>query len=724
MVPDPLRSLAHCSEPLGYDRYGNSYWILSPQEASTLFPYQPNGAAIQISTGGASTATGKPPVEPCVLIREASGWWGYHSGTELPALLSSFSSEMICERVLILKLIEKLAYTRCIALRSILTVRAMQRDWIIRRIRTEQWVHNVKMPSDSLPAVQMNRLLELVWSRCVEVRNQLHTSSLYKLDDDPPMPSPRSEKENMLKKQKKIRDVLTDDSFEHHLVRGWNRIDALQRIRQTAASTTATRLVADPSIYPYLVNNVRRTPLLVKNAPEFSVVPGQAVGGDEGEEEGEESRKVAAVADAPAVVAAEPAVAAPAPVSSLTVTEAPMLAPSVTEAPMSAPAVTEAAPNCAPAASVIEPTTVVAAPVTSVTESTPASAPVPAPAVVVDAATEATTIVAESAPAVVTQPVAESVAVPNGTEFAPDCNPVATTAKAAAIVAVPAVTDDVPSPTQAHEETPLVSVSEVPRNGTALAAAAETDCEQMDVVEPESSTSPAPIAATAVEIVDPSTTALDAAAAAKEEDVEAMEVVTEAPTADPTKQEDSTEATQPATAVAETESKETVAPTHAAPTSTVLPPPQLQGLANSATVPNTLKFIYPPIPPGRVLPDLAAIIQANVRTGYEPKTKTVEMLHLVTGELLRVFPSGKEAAAFFGVAQSNISLCLHSTKTDYLGFKWRQYAGPPFICKYSSYDAMFALLSDFIAYFMYYSVVQSRLSRTCNHRARSAWQCK
>ena len=62
-------------------------------------------------------------------------------------------------------------------------------------------------------------------------------------------------------------------------------------------------------------------------------------------------------------------------------------------------------------------------------------------------------------------------------------------------------------------------------------------------------------------------------------------------------------------------------------------------------------------------------------------TKCIEQLHLVTGELLRVYPSGKDAAQFMNVTQSGISLCTSGLRPDCYGFRWRIYEGPPIDCK-------------------------------------------
>eukprot|EP00128_Syssomonas_multiformis_P019034 Colp12_sorted_trinity150504_noHs@8024 len=92
--------------------------------------------------------------------------------------------------------------------------------------------------------------------------------------------------------------------------------------------------------------------------------------------------------------------------------------------------------------------------------------------------------------------------------------------------------------------------------------------------------------------------------------------------------------------------------------------------------------------PSTLIVDLRGFINSRFgNTNDFIKTKATEVVHLVTGELLRVFQSGKDAAAFFNVSQSGISLCLHNTKPDFLGYKWRNYDGPP-ITSWADLDAV------------------------------------
>ena len=104
------------------------------------------------------------------------------------------------------------------------------------------------------------------------------------------------------------------------------------------------------------------------------------------------------------------------------------------------------------------------------------------------------------------------------------------------------------------------------------------------------------------------------------------------------------------------------------------------------------------------IPNLRLLIaqSAHAYQGNAVRSKAIEQLHLISGELVRIYPSGKDAANFLGVSQSGISLCLHLTKPDFHGFKWRQYGGPNFNCKLSLMIPFRCnILSNFLIYLRY-----------------------
>ena len=54
----------------------------------------------------------------------------------------------------------------------------------------------------------------------------------------------------------------------------------------------------------------------------------------------------------------------------------------------------------------------------------------------------------------------------------------------------------------------------------------------------------------------------------------------------------------------------------------------------------------------------------------------MEQLHITTGEVLRTYPGGSDAANFMGISHGGISHDCHGKQADASGFKWRFYDGP------------------------------------------------
>lgn len=65
---------------------------------------------------------------------------------------------------------------------------------------------------------------------------------------------------------------------------------------------------------------------------------------------------------------------------------------------------------------------------------------------------------------------------------------------------------------------------------------------------------------------------------------------------------------------------------------------------------------------------------------HHSHNKVVEQLHPVTGEVLRLHPSGKAAALFMGTTSAGISLCCSGKTKESFGFRWRLYEGPAIDC--------------------------------------------
>ena len=64
-----------------------------------------------------------------------------------------------------------------------------------------------------------------------------------------------------------------------------------------------------------------------------------------------------------------------------------------------------------------------------------------------------------------------------------------------------------------------------------------------------------------------------------------------------------------------------------------------------------------------------------------PSSKCVEQLDLATKAVLRVYPSGTNAAKLMNIQSTGISLCINGKREEYYGFAWRLYCGPRIDCK-------------------------------------------
>ena len=73
---------------------------------------------------------------------------------------------------------------------------------------------------------------------------------------------------------------------------------------------------------------------------------------------------------------------------------------------------------------------------------------------------------------------------------------------------------------------------------------------------------------------------------------------------------------------------------------------------------------------------------AAIKTKARSTAKCVEQIHLVTDQVLRVYPSITTAANFMGMNTSDyISACCKGKVKTCAGFKWRFYDGPLLDCK-------------------------------------------
>lgn len=234
------------SRCLGYDRFGRQYWLLGVQESAPLVPL------------GRTLSNLMTTADPAVLVKEPSGWWGFHCGRYLDTLINSFSNTIPCEKRLRINMAERLNFARRKLYSTTLRFKQSQHEWLNNIVRGEVAISNYKVPSGS----EAPKALELLWTRCVEVRGHVHYSELHRIDEftnGPADQSVRAQRDAQLRRQKRLRDHVINSIFDLHPSHGWMFPGPMAHIRALYSCTSATRLMADPTTYRQFQEIMRRS---------------------------------------------------------------------------------------------------------------------------------------------------------------------------------------------------------------------------------------------------------------------------------------------------------------------------------------------------------------------------------------------------------------------------------------------------------------------------------
>jgi hypothetical protein len=487
---------------------------------------------------------------------------------------------------------------------------------------------------------QKTLFIELMWARCVEVRQFMHFSGVYRYEEDPlNQSSVRAEREGLQRKQKKLRDSCLEDSFDLHPTRGWRRDDPLTPIRTIAASCTATRLIADPSIYQIYQQVTRRSvvvfgkrmyPLLEKN---MLPLPSTIV-------------------------------------------------PTASDDPLQPPAAATATATCNVAAST----------------SSPGGENNDQKPLATTTTLAVATMDAEKPNAATAVPSLMTIGTKAMDEEMTDSGALISSAVGGSDASVAG--DDIDDHSMLDAEDLIddpMDVEEIDDDAIQFMINNEEDISQSMVVSEETqeikTKSDTPIEGS-VESIDLSNKALNTEVGEKS-DIE-MEVqghddanggmIQAQATIDVVDQVveisvvDTDEATphplsDDAPAEEKIEEKELSAVVPEAVVERVVVPEPVA--VEEAVVED--KFPFVDSNGLAILPNLKMLISSESSgRPYPPniRCKSIELLHLITGEVVQIFPAGKDAATYFGISQSGISLCLHDIKPDYYGFKWKVYDGP------------------------------------------------
>lgn len=229
-----LRSL-----PIGYDRYGNSFWLFAAQECMTVFPFDSFGRALDPADPHS--------VEPCILLRDPKGMWSYHCSRNIDAIVRAFSDELPCEHILRVRLIERYHIVRSRLKLNVQLIKPLQQVWLEKKMSLDRWIAESNLYTGANDAHRC-RQLEVIWARCAESRMNMHYAALFRNEEEIERVSNRAMREALLRRQRRMKELMAEDCFDHHCTKGWSRIDAFTRIRQLAASTTASRILGDSQI--------------------------------------------------------------------------------------------------------------------------------------------------------------------------------------------------------------------------------------------------------------------------------------------------------------------------------------------------------------------------------------------------------------------------------------------------------------------------------------------
>lgn len=242
--------------PIGYDRWGNSFWLLAVQESMTIFPFDHSGRALDPAD--------QSTTEPCILCRDMNGTWSYNNGCKLADLLDTFSEEYPCEMLLKAKLIERFHTVRSKLRVFTQQIKPTHQSWLEKKISLERWVAEMTLyggPNES----HRCRQLEVVWARCGESRINLLCGMIGNHSELNSDKFPLAFQSEILHRTKFSQPLSIEDSFDHHHTKGWNRADLFSKIRQIAASTTASCLLADGQSAQSLQASLAKSQFLQKN---------------------------------------------------------------------------------------------------------------------------------------------------------------------------------------------------------------------------------------------------------------------------------------------------------------------------------------------------------------------------------------------------------------------------------------------------------------------------
>ena len=237
------------TRPVGYDRSGAEYWLLSCQEHTTL--------------SNLGSKSSELTTDPAVIIRCPNGDWKRHTGTSLHTLISTFSDSIPCEKHLMGELAERMTYYRNKIGNGIDVIKRTQAEYLKNQRKCTKWLSGLS-PNilARLSPRETVRMLELLWARCIEARLTVYYASIRTgiMDLLKELDPSKTDREHYYKR-KKLRDQHVEASLDFHPLHGWQRGDAFGRVREISAMTIASRILVDPTHHTQFATIVKRSRL-------------------------------------------------------------------------------------------------------------------------------------------------------------------------------------------------------------------------------------------------------------------------------------------------------------------------------------------------------------------------------------------------------------------------------------------------------------------------------
>jgi hypothetical protein len=198
---------------IGKDSDGNEYWLLNVQENATYL-------TVSSFLGERSKNI---LLEPYLLVRSSDEKWKYINSCNLRSLLEKLSaSNKSIDMVFRYDLLERMAFTKRRLLTGLLSFKDLQVEWLNRYC--SKYIDNFKI-SPNIPVENKTKLLEELWTRCVENRSYIHHALIFKGEAEPTERSDRSEQESRSRRMKKLKEILHDEAQDHHPTKGFLRVD-------------------------------------------------------------------------------------------------------------------------------------------------------------------------------------------------------------------------------------------------------------------------------------------------------------------------------------------------------------------------------------------------------------------------------------------------------------------------------------------------------------------